>query len=102
MLQRASYLVTVQPISHVSIFVVNMDAEQLKAQSVAIKNQLQNVTRAVEEYLQTFEACPSEADLGSMGRLSQCQVDMVDNVKQLQSAIYGPLNMVMLHYEEVS
>lgn len=78
-----------------------MDREQMIAQHNAIKSNLQALTDAVEAYSSTFEKNILSDDLEAVGQISQCQVAMVENVKQMQSAIYGPLNMVMLHYEEV-
>ncbi|OAQ65236.2 O-methyltransferase [Pochonia chlamydosporia 170] len=77
-----------------------MDREQMIAQHNAIKSNLRTLTDAVEAYSSTFEKNISSDDLEAVGQISQCQVAMVENVKQMQSAIYGPLNMVMLHYEE--
>ncbi|KAK2756393.1 hypothetical protein FQN54_005285 [Arachnomyces sp. PD_36] len=77
-----------------------MDREQRIAQHDAIKSNLRALTDAVEEYSSTFEKNISSDDLEAVGQISQRQVAMVENVKQMQSAIYGPLNMVMLHYEE--
>ena len=78
-----------------------MDREQMIAQHKAIKSNLQALTDAVAAYSTTFEKNILSDDLDAVGQISQCQVEMVENVKQMQSAIYGPLNMVMLHYEEV-
>lgn len=78
-----------------------MDKEQRIAQHNAIKAQLQSLTEAVDAYSGTFEKNISSDDLEAIGQISQCQVAMVERVKQMQSAIYGPLNMIMLHYEEV-
>src|SRR5690554_106727 len=78
-----------------------MDREQRIAQHNAIKAQLQTLTDAVNAYSATFEKNSSSDDLEAIGQISQCQVTMTESVKQMQSAIYGPLNMVMLHYEEV-
>jgi len=79
-----------------------MDKAEDNAQHKAIKTQLQNVTAAVNRYLVAFEENSLSKDLALVGRLSQSHVSMIENVKQLQSAIYGPLNMVLLHYEEAS
>jgi hypothetical protein len=79
-----------------------MDREQRIAQHDAIKTQLKTLTDAVNAYSATFEKNSSSDDLAAIGEISQCQVTMTESVKQMQSAIYGPLNMVMLHYEEVS
>ena len=79
-----------------------MDREQRIAQHDAIKTQLQTLTDAVNAYSTTFEKNSSSEDLAAIGQISECQVTMAESVKQMQSAIYGPLNMVMLHYEEVS
>ncbi|KFY73693.1 hypothetical protein V499_06221 [Pseudogymnoascus sp. VKM F-103] len=77
-----------------------MDREQRIAQHNAIKTQLKTLTDAVNAYSATFEKNSSSDDLAAIGEISQCQVTMTESVKQMQSAIYGPLNMVMLHYEE--
>jgi hypothetical protein len=79
-----------------------MDREQRITQHNAIKAQLKTLTDAVNAYSATFEKNSSSDDLAAIGEISQCQVTMTESVKQMQSAIYGPLNMVMLHYEEVS
>ena len=79
-----------------------MNQEEKTAQAKAIQTHLQRTTDAINEYLATLQNDTSSTDLASAGRLSSCQVSMTENVKQLQSAIYGPLNMVMLHYEEVN
>jgi hypothetical protein len=78
-----------------------MNREQMIAQHNAIKCNLRSLTDAVAAYSSTFEKSILSDDLEAVGQISQCQVVMVENVKQMQSAIYGPLNMVMLHYEEV-
>ena len=78
-----------------------MDRKQMIAQHKAIKSELQTLNDAVEAYSSTFEKNFLSDDLEAVGQISQCQVAMADSVKQMQSAIYGPLNMVMLHYEEV-
>lgn len=78
-----------------------MDNTQKTAQYNAIKSQIQILNNAVNTYLATFEENSSSEDLVAVGKISQCQVIMIETVKQMQSAIYGPLNMVMLHYEEV-
>jgi hypothetical protein len=78
-----------------------MDREQIIAQHDAIKSTLRAFTEAVEAYSSTVEKNILSDDLEAVGQISQCQVVMMENVKQMQSAIYGPLNMVMLHYEEV-
>ncbi|RDL36122.1 Uncharacterized protein BP5553_06734 [Venustampulla echinocandica] len=77
-----------------------MDRKQMIAQHNAIKSQLQTLTNAVDAYSTMFEKNSSSDDLAAVGEISQCQVTMAESVKQMQSAIYGPLNMVMLHYEE--
>lgn len=78
-----------------------MNREQMITQHNAIKSSLRALTDAVETYSSTFKKNILSDDLEAVGQISQCQVVMVENVKQMQSAIYGPLNMVMLHYEEV-
>lgn len=78
-----------------------MDRKQIIAQHDAIKANLQTLTESVQAYSATFEKNISSDDLDAVGQISQCQVTMMENVKQMQSVIYGPLNMVMLHYEEV-
>lgn len=78
-----------------------MNREQIIAQHDAIKSNLRALTDAVEAYSSTFQKNALSDDLEAVGQISQCQVVMMENVKQMQSAIYGPLNMVMLHYEEV-
>lgn len=78
-----------------------MNREQMIAQHNAIKSNLRTLTDAVEAYSSTFEKNILSDDLEAVGQISQRQVEMVENVKQMQSTIYGPLNMVMLHYEEV-
>ena len=78
-----------------------MDKEQIIKQHDAIKSHLRALNNAVEAYSSTFEKNISSEDLEAVGQISQCQVAMMETVKQMQSAIYGPLNMVMLHYEEV-
>lgn len=85
-----------------TIPIAKMDREQRIAQHDAIKTQLQTLTNAVNAYSTTFEKNSSSDDLAAIGKISECQVTMAESVKQMQSAIYGPLNMVMLHYEEVS
>jgi hypothetical protein len=78
-----------------------MDKEQMIAHHNAIKAQLKTLTKAVNAYSTTFEKNYLSDDLTAIGEISQCHVTMTESVKQMQSAIYGPLNMVMLHYEEV-
>lgn len=78
-----------------------MDKEQITKQHDAIKSNLRALNNAVETYSATFETNISSDDLEAVGQISQCQVALMETVKQMQSAIYGPLNMVMLHYEEV-
>lgn len=73
----------------------------MTAQLNAIKSNLRVLTDAVDTYSATFEKNIVSDDLEAVGQISECQVAMVESVKQMQSAIYGPLNMVMLHYEEV-
>ncbi|KAJ6780479.1 hypothetical protein PWT90_08423 [Aphanocladium album] len=77
-----------------------MDKEQIKKQHDAIKSNLQTLNNAVEAYSATFETNINSNDLEAVGQISQCQVALMETVKQMQSVIYGPLNMVMLHYEE--
>lgn len=79
-----------------------MNREQITAQHEAIKANLQALTDTVNSYSSTFEKNIASDDLEAVGQISQCQVAMMEQVKQIQSVIYGPLNMVMLHYEEVS
>lgn len=79
-----------------------MDSCQLLAQRQAIESQLQSLTDVVNSYFETFDRYHPSTDLKAVGHLSKSQVMMVEGVKQMQSAIYGPLNMVMLHYEEVT
>ena len=79
-----------------------MNQAEKRAQAIAIRENLQKTSAAVEEYLTIFDQNKTSTDLGSAGQISDCHAVMIENVKQLQSAIYGPLNMVMLHYEEVS
>lgn len=78
-----------------------MNREQQIAQRDAIKSSLQTLIDAAQAYSSALERSTSSDDLETVGQISQCQVAMMENVKQMQSVIYGPLNMVMLHYEEV-
>lgn len=78
-----------------------MNREQQTAQHDAIKSNLQALIDTVQAYSSIMERNTSSDDLETVGQISQCQVVMMENVKQMQSVIYGPLNMVMLHYEEV-
>lgn len=78
-----------------------MDRAQITKQHDAIKSNLRTLTDAVEAYSTAFEKNITSDDLEAVGQISQCQVTLMEQVKQMQSAIYGPLNMVMLHYEEV-
>lgn len=71
-------------------------------QLVAIKANFEEFTAAVNEYSAIFEQNASLDDLSAVGEISQYHVKMLQSVKQMQSAVYGPLNMIMLHYEEVS
>lgn len=73
----------------------------MREQHIAIKKNLQELTATVEAYSDTFELNASSDDLSAMGQISQRHVKMIESVKQMQSAIYGPLNMIMLHFEEV-
>ncbi|CZR66315.1 related to O-methyltransferase B [Phialocephala subalpina] len=72
----------------------------MEQQHAAVKSTLAQLTAAVEGYSTTFEKNISLNDPAAMGEIAQCQVKMLDNVKQMQSAVYGPLNMVTLNFEE--
>ncbi|KAG0650292.1 O-methyltransferase afvC [Hyphodiscus hymeniophilus] len=76
-----------------------MDTKQMmQEQYVAIKANLEELTAAVNAYSAVFEKHASSDDLAT--QISQFQVRMLESVKQMQSAVYGPLNMVMIHFEE--
>lgn len=74
----------------------------MEEQHIAIKANLEHFTAIANEYSAVFERNASSDDLSAVGEISQCHVRLLESVKQLQSAVYGPLNMIMLHYEEVS
>ena len=73
----------------------------MRDQHDAIKETLTALEDAVHSYSATFEKSASSEDLSAVSQISQAHVEMVKRVKQMQSAVYGPLNMVMLHFEEV-
>lgn len=77
-----------------------MNQEQKLAQAEAIRTQLRQTTDAVNSYLAIYKENQDSTELEAAGKVSDSHVLMIENVKQLQSAIYGPLNMVVLHYEE--
>ncbi|KUJ20824.1 o-methyltransferase-like protein [Mollisia scopiformis] len=78
-----------------------MDIKQIMTQQhLAIIANLQELTAAVGAYSTKFESSVSVDDPVAMGELAQSHVDMLGSVKQMQSAVYGPINMVTLHFEE--
>jgi len=80
-----------------------MDFKSMMAQQhFAIKASLKNLTAAVDAYSVVYEKSETSADPSIMGDLSLLHVKMIETVKQMQSAVYGPLNMMTLHFEEVS
>ncbi|KAF8851799.1 o-methyltransferas-like protein [Acephala macrosclerotiorum] len=72
----------------------------MEQQHAAIKSNLAQLTAAVDSYSTTFEKNISLNDPAALGEIAQCQVKMLDSVKQMQSAVYGPINMVTLNFEE--
>lgn len=75
--------------------------EMMRDQHATIKLNLARLTAAVDSYSTIFEQNEFSEDLSAVGEISQSHVEMVESVKQMQSAVYGPLNMIMLHFEEV-
>jgi hypothetical protein len=79
-----------------------MDFRAMMAQQhAAIKSSLQVLTAAVDAYSDTYEKITGTDGATAMGDLSLHHVKMTESVKQMQSAVYGPVNMVTLHFEEV-
>ncbi|KAG9241142.1 o-methyltransferas-like protein [Calycina marina] len=76
------------------------DLNMMQHQHDAVKRNLKELIAAVEAYSASFSRNASSENLTSRGDISQQHVKMLESVKQMQSAVYGPLNMVMLHYEE--
>jgi hypothetical protein len=70
-------------------------------QHVAIKSSLKELTALVDVYSETYDKSVALDDAAAMGALSLHQVKMTESVKQMQSVIYGPINMMTLHFEEV-
>jgi hypothetical protein len=73
----------------------------MQDQHLTIKANLAELTEVVNTYSTTFENNESNVDIAAVAKLSECHVKMLESVKQMQSAVYGPLNMIMLHFEEV-
>ena len=74
----------------------------MEQQYVVLKANFQQLTAAVNAYSAIFEKNGSSDDLSEIGEISQCHVKLLQKVKQMQSAVYGPLNMILLHFEEAS
>lgn len=75
-------------------------AAMVAQQNIAIKENLRELTAAVDAY---STACEKNATAGkSDGELEQSHVKLMTSVKQMRSAIYGPMNMVTSHFEEVT
>lgn len=70
-------------------------------QHTAIKASLQELNAAVDLYSGTFEKMATSDDPAVMGELSSHQVKMTESVNKMKSSVYGPLNMVTAHFEEV-
>lgn len=80
-----------------------MDIKQIiRDQQTTVKDSFQKFATDVNAYLAMVEKHAFLDDLSAVGQISQCHMTMVESVKQMQSAAYGPLNMIMLHFEEVS
>lgn len=70
-------------------------------QNVAIKATLQKLTAAVEAYSAICEKNTTLAGLSQAGEVAQSHVKLMNSMKEMKTAVYGPMNMVTAHFEEV-
>lgn len=73
----------------------------MSQQLLTIKASLQELTTLIESYSTKF-GHSSLDDPADVGEIAQSYVEMLQSVKQMQSAVYGPINMVTLQFEEAS
>lgn len=73
----------------------------LATQHAEIKASLAELNTVVNTYSATFDKMTPSDDPAIMAQLSMQQVKMTETVNQMQSAVYGPVNMMNKHFEEV-
>jgi hypothetical protein len=78
-----------------------MDLAMLQKQNAAIKSDLAELNAMVEKYFSVFESNPTLSDPSQAGAVAKSHVELMQCVKKMKSTVYGPVNNVLAHFEEV-
>lgn len=73
----------------------------LQKQNAAIKSDLAELNAMVENYFSVFESNPILSDPSQAGAVAKSHVELMRCVKKMKSTVYGPVNNVLAHFEDV-
>jgi len=77
-------------------------ALMIRQQNAAVKATLQELTAAAEEFSSVCEQNAELAGVSEAGKVAQSHLKLMNSMQKMRAAVYGPMNMVTAHFEEVS
>ncbi|KAK6603359.1 o-methyltransferase [Botrytis cinerea] len=78
-----------------------MDLEMTKRQNEAIRASLAELTSTVEKHLSACEENALNGSASTAASMSKTHVELMSAARKMKSDVYGPVNNVASHYEEL-